>query len=1119
MFSTFSHCLFPPCSNEQWCESFFLSLYFPGSASSPLSLTSGQPVLLDLSHCNGPQVGFAQVAVTVPSSTPKFFSIPETQQITISTAYTPVVQTVSLLTGSSSASGVNIMVAANSAANAALLSNPQVGIQVTASWMLSNVMYTTNITFPVTATESSAWSAAYQAVGYVASKNGVVSVSKSISTDGTSVTFQVGVNSTLLPSFTLSNAIFILLPSNYPTQLSACASVTTSSSPAPNNSSGSILTQLSYIQSALSLSLPSTTQLPFASTAASGIITLSVQGGLSSATFPVNANSSVVSEAVQSLTGVTPQSVTILSGQYGAYLGQRWVITFPFWMGNNVPPLTASASGVTPSSWTAGVTLTALSSSNMTGTFKLAYGNNSCSTVTIDVNVDTSYSISAKIASLASLANITAVPLSVVYNGSTSTGLQITVTFDPQTSPGFLQPLRIADATNLQGTQLSFSVNKLLNGSTNLFYMIPTEITQVPVMTPGTIRVKVNEVPSACAANSSTSCTFSFSSSLTPTITSVSPSSVISFNGSTAVPITITGTFLSATINTTVVTVGTTACNVTAVSSTQITCSLGNRVMSGVQTVNVNINPYGYASGAVNRTVQVLSITSVTPSTLSSVGWTLVNISSAGIVTSSCSSHIVTIGNQSCYVSACGDGFVSVFYPGNITSGASASAAAVSLSVLDPATSTVVDTNIWSMNVTIALPSSAPSITSLNSTPTNGAGGLVVAQLGLATLSAAVTAMLLVPTSGISVNGGANYSSLSKVFSGGYACVNATAVTNTSISCNSGPLPNGAYYLVVQYAYTSNSTTVPYTLMYVFQTISTVLTITSVSPSVGSIGGGTNLTITGSGFSTTLSQNVVLIQVPVSSTFLNGLVLCDVKSATNTSVTCVTRPCLSADATSADPNALLVQPTASAPAPVQLVICNPGLNDVNKLVCWSQARTPAATCTANSTTGCFFSYAAASTPTIQSVNPTAEQGGLPITIVGVYFTGVSQVSFFQGSKLVSNASVTFVNDTIVTAVVPALLAGAYSITLYRSNGEASVIEPKGNGSSFLSQPFLTGLVNNIGSMVGGNLLTLLSNASTNGDTIQCWEPLCKCGVLGWPPLLCSVKQCHINKLAVHPFSS
>ena len=47
--------------------------------------------------------------------------------------------------------------------------------------------------------------------------------------------------------------------------------------------------------------------------------------------------------------------------------------------------------------------------------------------------------------------------------------------------------------------------------------------------------------------------------------------------------------------------------------------------------------------------------------------------------------------------------------------------------------------------------------------------------------------------------------------------------------------------------------------------------------------------------------------VPVSSTLLNGVIACDVVSATPTLLTCITRAYLVTDASAEDPNALNVQ--------------------------------------------------------------------------------------------------------------------------------------------------------------------------------------------------------------------
>ena len=70
-------------------------------------------------------------------------------------------------------------------------------------------------------------------------------------------------------------------------------------------------------------------------------------------------------------------------------------------------------------------------------------------------------------------------PMSVTKAGTNDTGFVITITFDPSRNPiGRLQPLSI-DPSHLSGSQIKATVSKSRDGSTNLFYIIPTELTQV----------------------------------------------------------------------------------------------------------------------------------------------------------------------------------------------------------------------------------------------------------------------------------------------------------------------------------------------------------------------------------------------------------------------------------------------------------------------------------------------------------------------------------------------------------------------------------------------------------------------------------------------------------------
>jgi hypothetical protein len=79
--------------------------------------------------------------------------------------------------------------------------------------------------------------------------------------------------------------------------------------------------------------------------------------------------------------------------------------------------------------------------------------------------------------------------------------------------------------------------------------------------------------------------------------------------------------------------------------------------------------------------------------------------------------------------------------------------------------------------------------------------------------------------------------------------------------------------------------------------------VRSVTPHIGSIGGGTLLNIAGQGFDALdLSTVVVVITVPVSTTFLNGVILCDAANSSSSGdvLTCRTRAHLATDASSDD---------------------------------------------------------------------------------------------------------------------------------------------------------------------------------------------------------------------------
>ena len=103
----------------------------------------------------------------------------------------------------------------------------------------------------------------------------------------------------------------------------------------------------------------------------------------------------------------------------------------------------------------------------------------------------------------------------------------------------------------------------------------------------------------------------------------------------------------------------------TSASSTSITCSLPNQVAPGSQPLNVAVRPDGLASGSINVTVKVLSITSMTPSALSLSGWSRFKLTSlGGISMASCPYLAVSVGGFACPVVNCGPGFITAIFPG-----------------------------------------------------------------------------------------------------------------------------------------------------------------------------------------------------------------------------------------------------------------------------------------------------------------------------------------------------------------------------------------------------------------------------------------------------------------------
>jgi acid phosphatase len=158
--------------------------------------------------------------------------------------------------------------------------------------------------------------------------------------------------------------------------------------------------------------------------------------------------------------------------------------------------------------------------------------------------------------------------------------------------------------------------------------------------------------------------------------------------------------------------------------------------------------------------------------------------------------------------------------------------------------------------------------------------------------------------------------------------------------------------------------------------------INSVSPASGPAGGGTTVTISGTGFA-----------VGATVTF-GGTAATNVNVLGSTTITAVT--------------------PAHTSGAVNVVVTNPGGQS------------------ATSTNG--YSYAAAPAPTVSGVSPTSgpTAGGTSVTISGTNFATGATVTFGGSSA----TGVIVNNSTTITATTPAHAAGAVDVVVTNSNGQS-----------------------------------------------------------------------------------
>ncbi|XP_052245987.1 fibrocystin-L-like isoform X3 [Dreissena polymorpha] len=198
---------------------------------------------------------------------------------------------------------------------------------------------------------------------------------------------------------------------------------------------------------------------------------------------------------------------------------------------------------------------------------------------------------------------------------------------------------------DLMNLATSFSAPSSATGS--IEQQVPGHLSIVPIPgdmvftqhTTPQVTVYVNGVPSKCAL-ANNDCSFTYSAVGTPTVTGISPNT-----GNENVMLTVTGTGFSGTLADNKVTIGNVPCTVTAATTTEIRCTLGNGPL-GSYPVVVSVSPVGRAVNTASNFTYTADVVSIAPTSAGLGGNMDLVVTGTGIT----SGATVSVGGVNCPV-------------------------------------------------------------------------------------------------------------------------------------------------------------------------------------------------------------------------------------------------------------------------------------------------------------------------------------------------------------------------------------------------------------------------------------------------------------------------------------
>ncbi|MGE3610425.1 MAG: IPT/TIG domain-containing protein [Bacteriovoracaceae bacterium] len=536
-------------------------------------------------------------------------------------------------------------------------------------------------------------------------------------------------------------------------------------------------------------------------------------------------------------------------------------------------------------------------------------------------------------------------------------------------------PVAGGSAITITGTGFLTGASVSVGGSacTLVTVVSSTSITcALPSHTAGLVSVTVTNTDSQSGTLAA-----AYTYQAAPTVASISPS-IGALAGGTSITITGTGFLAGASVS-----LGGSACaGVTVVSSTSITCTTSAHAAGVVSATVTNSDSQSGSRSSAFTYRAAPAVTSVSPSAGALAGGSTLTITGSGFITGA----TVSVGGSSCTS-------VSVVSSTSITCTLPAHAAgAVS----------VVVTNSDSQSGTLAAAytyQAAPTVSSVSPSVGQLAGGTSITITGTGFLTGASVSI------------------------GGSACSGITVVNATTITCTTPAHAAG----VVSVSVTNSDSQVGSSNAYTYRAAPTV---TSVSPSVGPLAGGTNITITGTGF--------------VGSTVdVGGLACTAVVVVSSTSITC------------------------TSPAHVAGAVTITVTNDDNQSASIASA----------------FTYQAA--PTISSVSPIVGPlaGNTTLTITGTGFLSGATATV-AGS---SCTNLTVVNSTTITCQTPAHAAGAVNVVV--TNTDTQTVTSN-NAYTYQAAPTVTSISPSSGTINGGTSITITGTGFLSGALVTLGGVLC-----------------------------